>query len=216
MAWLSGGIPALGMTSKFVDARRVPLGSLNIPLPRLRHRQKPGRFTGMSRAMSRSVGEFISVTGVPDPSALATLGGVVAEMPSPLDANADTAVGELADSPTLALVGLAGRRAARCHELSGVERWRLALARAVATRRAPVIVDCSSRTPVPRRGLGMLLLGLRDAGVTLVVVTDDDELAGCADRIVTANGGRLVPAGPSGAATLDRTRVIHELLRGMT
>ena len=160
--------------------------------------------------------EFVAVTGVRDPSVLATLGGVVAETPSPLDANADAAVGELADGPTLALVGLAGRATARCHELSSAERWRLALARAVATRRAPVIVDCASGAPVPRPGLGMLLLGLRDAGVTLFAVTDDDELAGCADRVVTARDGRLVPAGPSGIATLDRTRVIHELLRGMT
>jgi predicted ABC-type transport system involved in lysophospholipase L1 biosynthesis ATPase subunit len=162
------------------------------------------------------MGELVAVTGVLDPSALAALGGVVAETPSPLDAYADTAVGELADRPTLALVGLARRRAARCHELSDVERWRLAVARAVATRRTPVIVDCSSRAPIPRQGLGMLLLGLRDAGVTLVAVTDGDELTGYADRVVTARDGRLVPAGPSGAATLDRTRVIHELLRSVT
>jgi predicted ABC-type transport system involved in lysophospholipase L1 biosynthesis ATPase subunit len=170
----------------------------------------------MSRAMTQRVGEFVAVTGTPDPSALATLGGVVVETPSPLEANADAAVDELADGPTLALVGLAGRRAARCHELSKAERWRLALARAVATRREPVIVNCSSSMPMPRPGLGILLLGLRDAGVTLFAVTDDDELAGYADRVVTARDGRLVPAGPSGAATLDRTRVIHELLRGMT
>ena len=162
------------------------------------------------------MGEFVAVTGVRDPSVLATLGGVVAETPSPLDANADAAVGELADGPTLALVGLAGRVTARCHELSSAERWRLALARAVATRRAPVIVHCANGAPVPRPGLGMLLLGLRDAGVTLFAVTDDDELAGYADRVVIARDGRFVPAGPSGAATLDRTRVIHELLRGMT
>jgi predicted ABC-type transport system involved in lysophospholipase L1 biosynthesis ATPase subunit len=170
----------------------------------------------MSRAMVHGVAELVAVTGVRDRSVLETLGGVVAETPSPLDATADAAVGDLADRPTLALVGLAGRAAARCHELSSGERWRLALARAVAMRRAPVIVDCSSGTPVPRHGLGMLLLGLRDAGVTLFAVTDDDELAGYADQVVTARDGRLVPAGPSGAATLDRTRVIHELLRGMT
>ena len=99
-------------------------------------------------------------------SPLATLGGVVAETPSPLDANADATVGDLADGPTLALVGLAGRAAARCYELSSVERWRLALARAVAMRRVPVIVDCSRGTPAPRPGLGTLLLGLRDAGAT--------------------------------------------------
>ena len=160
--------------------------------------------------------EFVAVTGILDPSVLATLGGVLVESPSPLDANADAAVGDLADRQALALVGLAGRGTARCHELSSVERWRLSLARAVATRRAPVIVDCSRGSPVPRPGLGMLLLGLRDAGVTLFAVTDDDELAGCADRVVTARDGHLVPAGPSGAATLDRTWVIHELLRGMT
>jgi predicted ABC-type transport system involved in lysophospholipase L1 biosynthesis ATPase subunit len=166
--------------------------------------------------MTRGMGEFVAVTGVRDPSVLATLGGVIAETPTPLDANADAVVGDLVDAQTLGLVGLAGKSAARCHELSNVERWRLAVARAVATRRAPVIVDCACDRSVPRLGLGMLLLGLRDAGVTLFAVTDDDELAGYADRVVTATNGRLVPAGPSGLATLDRTRVIHELLRGMT
>jgi hypothetical protein len=200
-----------------IDARRVPPDiSPHIPASAVRHCLKPGRFHGMSRAMKRGMGEFVAVTGVRDPSVLATLGGVITETPSPLDANADAVVGDLVDGQTLGLVGLAGKTATRCHELSKVERWRLALARAVATRRAPVIVDCWSGAPGPRPALGMLLLGLRDAGVTLFAVTDDDELAGYADRVVTVRHGGLAPAGPAGPVTLDRTRVIHELLRGMT
>lgn len=215
MACLPCGIPAFGMTPR-ISRRKVSAAQIS------GHRSTACAALSEIRQIDwhfvcddRSMGEFVAVTGVRDRSVLATLGGVVAETPSPLDANADATVGDLADGPTLALVGLAGRAAARCYELSSVERWRLALARAVAMRRVPVIVDCSRGTPAPRPGLGTLLLGLRDAGATLFAVTDDDELVGYADRVVTARNGRLT-AGPSGAATLDRTRVIHELLRGMT
>ena len=164
--------------------------------------------------MTVGVAEFVAVTGVRDQSVVTTLGGVRVDTPSPLDARADSTAGDMADHRTLALVGLASRAAARCHELSSAERWRLAIARAISTRRSPLVVDCT--TPFASRAeLVALALGLRHAGVTVYIVTDDDRLAGYADRVVSATRGGL-KAGPSSASTLDRTRIIHELLRGMT
>jgi ABC-type lipoprotein export system ATPase subunit len=160
------------------------------------------------------VGECVAVTGVRDRSVLATLGGVVAEAPSPLDANADAALADLADDATLGLVGLADRAAARCHELSPADRWRLSIAHALSTGRSPLVIDCTAPL-APRSELVALALGLRHAGITVYVVTNDDRLACYADRVVAATGGGL-QARPPGAATLDRTRIVHELLRRMT
>ena len=164
--------------------------------------------------MTHGVGDFVAVSGVCDRSVLETLGGVVVETPSPLDANADATVGDLADSQSLALVGLAGMASARCHELSSGERWRLAIAQALSTGRSPLVIDCTAPF-APRAELAALALGLRHAGVTVYVVTNDECLVGYADRVVTATR-RDLKAGPSSASTLDRTRIIHELLRGMT
>lgn len=158
----------------------------------------------------------MAVTGVRDRRLLTTLGGVIVDMPSLLDVRADCSVREIAEGRALALVGLAARTTARCHELSNDERWRLGLARALTLRRSPVVVDCTRGTTATAATLGALLLDLRNAGLTVYAITDDAELAGYADRIITAYQGYFVAAGPSGAATLDRTRVIHELLRRMT
>ena len=92
-------------------------------------------------------------------------------------------------------------------------------AAAISTSAAPFIVVGGSNL-LPNQAnqqIQLLVSGTEQvAGVTLFAVTCDDGLAGCADRVVTVRDGRLVPAEPSRAATLDRTRVIHELLRGMT
>lgn len=165
--------------------------------------------------MNAGVGTLVAITGVRDPLLIAGLGGVRADAPSPLDASADCRAGELAGPRALALVGLAANANCRCHELSPEDRWRLAIARALSTGRSPVVVDCASQVP---RGLDLaaLFLGLRDAGVAVYAITDDAVVAGHADRIVTSRNGHLVSSGPSGSSMLDRTRVIHELLRGMT
>jgi ABC-type lipoprotein export system ATPase subunit len=164
--------------------------------------------------MTFGVAEFVAVTGVRDPSAITTLGGVRVDMPSPLDARADCLAGEMADHRTLALVGLASRAAARCHELSSAERWRLAIAHALSTGRSPLVID--GTIPFASQAeLVTLALGLRHAGITVYVVTNDDRLAGSADRVVSASPGRST-AGPPSASTLDRARIIHELLRSVT
>ncbi len=169
---------------------------------------------GTSRATNAGMGAFVAITGTRDPTLVARLGGVLVSAPSPLDATADCLVEDLAGRHALALVGLAARSGVRSDQLSSGERWRLAIARAISTRRSPLVVDCT--TPfAPRAELVTLALGLRHAGVTVYIVTDDERLAGYADRVVSATRSGL-KAGPSSASTLDRTRIIHELLRGMT
>lgn len=168
----------------------------------------------MSHATTLGMASFVAITGVRDQSILVSLGGVLVDTPSPLDVTADCRVGELADHRALALVGLAAQIDVRCHALSSGERWRLAIARAISTKRSPLVVDC--RAPFAERAdLVALALGVRHAGIALYVVTDDQRLAGYADLVVSATPSGL-QAGGSGASTLDRTRMIHELLRGMT
>ncbi len=100
----------------------------------------------------------------------------------------------------LALVGLAGRAAARPHELSGGQRQRVALARALAVSPDVLLLD---------EPLGALDLKLRRQmqdelksiqtrlGTTFVHVTHDQEEAmAIADRIVVMNAGRVEDDGP--------------------
>ena len=99
----------------------------------------------------------------------------------------------------LDLVGLAGMEDRRCHELSGGQQQRVALARALAPEPAIVLLD------EPWSNIDPLLRGamrddiariLRAAGVTVVLVTHDQEEAfSLADRIALMDAGRIVQVG---------------------
>lgn len=107
----------------------------------------------------------------------------------------------------LAMVGLAGKGAARPHELSGGQRQRVALARALAVDPDVLLLD---------EPLGALDLKLRRAmqdelkaiqrrvGTTFVHVTHDQEEAmAVADRIVVMNAGRIEDVGAPQAIYLS-------------
>ncbi len=94
----------------------------------------------------------------------------------------------------LAEVGLESRVSHYPVQLSGGEQQRVALARAFACRPPVLLADEPTGNLDSSTGRHVidLLLGLnRNQGSTLVLVTHDPDLAGCAERIVTLHDGRV-------------------------
>lgn len=90
-------------------------------------------------------------------------------------------------------VGLGHRIDFSPASLSGGERQRVALARAIVTR--PALLLCDEPTGNLDTGTGVAVLSLFDelraGGLTLIVVTHDDAVAGRADRVVRMRDGRM-------------------------
>ena len=96
----------------------------------------------------------------------------------------------------LAAVGLDGKHARLPHQISGGEKERTAIARAIVNQPPIVLADeptgnLDSRTS---REIMRLLQRLRDDGTTVVMVTHSLECAAYADRILQVADGRLVTA----------------------
>lgn len=94
-------------------------------------------------------------------------------------------------------VGLADRQANLPHQLSGGEKQRVAICRALVNRPAILFADEPTGNLDSRSGgqvLDLLLEFQRERRATLVMVTHNPQIAGRADRQVTMTDGRL--AGP--------------------
>ncbi len=94
-------------------------------------------------------------------------------------------------------VGLAGRVEHRPGALSGGEQQRVAVARALAA--SPRVLLADEPTGDLDRATGRRLHEtlrsvVRARGLTVVVVTHNDELARGCDRVLALEGGRLLPA----------------------
>jgi putative ABC transport system ATP-binding protein len=95
---------------------------------------------------------------------------------------------------TLTRVGLGNRLKHRPAELSGGEQQRVTIARALAGKPAIVWADeptgnLDSETAASVMGL---LRELNDEGLTVVLVTHDEEIGGTAPRLVTMRDGVIV------------------------
>jgi putative ABC transport system ATP-binding protein len=94
-------------------------------------------------------------------------------------------------------MGLGERADHRPGALSGGEQQRVAVARALAA--GPRVLLADEPTGNLDRATGQMLHGLlrslnRERGLTLVVVTHNEELARACDRVLRLEGGRLRPA----------------------
>jgi putative ABC transport system ATP-binding protein len=94
----------------------------------------------------------------------------------------------------LEYVGLARREAHRPAQLSGGEQQRVAIARALANSPALLLADEPTGELDARTGAEMIALfqRLNDDGMTIVVVTHDEELARAAKRVIHMRDGRIV------------------------
>jgi lipoprotein-releasing system ATP-binding protein len=96
----------------------------------------------------------------------------------------------------LAAVGLAGRMSHRPSQLSGGEQQRAAVARALVADPLVVLADEPSGnldTANSERLHDLFAHLSREFETALVVVTHNRSLAGRADRVLSLEGGRLVP-----------------------
>ena len=95
----------------------------------------------------------------------------------------------------LQVMGLAGRAGHKPNELSGGEKQRVAVARALINNPAVILADepSGSLDTKNKMELHQLFFDLRDKlGQTFVIVTHDEELAKLTDRIIHLKDGMIV------------------------
>ena len=91
-------------------------------------------------------------------------------------------------------VGLAHRLDHRPHQMSGGEKQRTAIARALARRPVLLLADepTGALDSTAGEGVMQLLLGLHREGTAVVVITHDRDLAARFDRQASMHDGQLV------------------------
>ena len=102
-------------------------------------------------------------------------------------------------------VGLADRGRHFPHQLSGGEQQRVAIARALATGNPILLAD--EPTGELDFQTGVQILGVLEdqarAGMTVLVVTHNREIARVADRVIELSSGRIVSDGPPPGGKAD-------------
>jgi len=98
----------------------------------------------------------------------------------------------------LARVGLAGRTESYPHQLSGGEKQRCAICRALVNEPRIIFADEPTGNLDSANGSAVLDLLLelhRERNTTLLLVTHNPEVAGMADRVINLRDGRIVTDG---------------------
>jgi putative ABC transport system ATP-binding protein len=111
----------------------------------------------------------------------------------------------------LDLVGLAGRPGARPTQMSGGQRQRVAIARAIVGQPAIVLADEPTGNLDQATGQSILSLfhDLNDAGITIVVITHDRDIAERLPRHIEMLDGRIVTD-----STRPMSRTMVEIAEG--
>lgn len=106
---------------------------------------------------------------------------------------ADDRAGDLLDA-----LGLSHRRSAAPATMSGGEKQRVSLARALVARPRVLLADEPTASLDTRRGreaMELLRGSVREGGLACVVVTHDTRLMDIADRVMRIEDGRIVEGG---------------------
>ena len=90
-------------------------------------------------------------------------------------------------------VGLGERMKHRPNQLSGGQQQRCAIARALAVKPALILADEPTGNLDKKTGLEIMAMfrELHEAGNTIVLITHDNKVAQCAERIIRIEDGKL-------------------------
>jgi putative ABC transport system ATP-binding protein len=94
----------------------------------------------------------------------------------------------------LELVGMSQRSKHRPSEISGGEQQRVAIARALVNNPALILADepTGNLDTQTSKGIMLLLQRLNSQGITIVLVTHEDDIAGYTNRTIHLRDGKII------------------------